>query len=301
MTIGSVSVLIPHYGDEAPTEHLIAQLRAQTPSAVTEIIVVDDCSPAPFPDAEDARVIRRATNGGFGAAVNTGAAAATGTHLLVLNSDLDIDPSFVADLCAAATPWQPAVCGPMLVDPSGRNQWSGRHFPRTRHYVIEWLTPLARFRDHRALHEAVGHDTVCTPGTITPVDWVVGAALLVPRETFLDAGGFDEGYFMNCEEVDLQRRLRAIGIPSVFIGTVTATHVGGGSSDSTTRRRWVTQARLRYARKWREGPGRVRAALRVASVANLVFNGARRLFGRSIAPWATFREELGYLSGGSRA
>lgn len=291
--IDSVSVVIPHYGAPDACDGLLRQLRDQHDAPIAEIIVVDDCSPMPLPDIEGVTVIRRERNGGFGAAVNTGAAAATGSHLLVLNSDLSITPTFVADLCAAGAPWQPGVCSPMLVDHDGRTQWAGRLFPRTRHYVVEWLTPLARFRPH--LHAAVGHDTRCTPGAVVPVDWVVGAALLMPADVFRDAGGFDEGFHMNCEEVDLQRRLRAHSIPSVFLGTVTAAHVGGGSSDAATRRRWVTQARLRYARKWHEHPHVLAFSLRAASAVNLVSNTLRRLGGRDVAPWSVFRQELGYL------
>ncbi|MGB4136600.1 MAG: glycosyltransferase, partial [Microbacterium sp.] len=235
-------------------------------------------------------VVRRASNGGFGAAVNAGAAAAAHPHLLVLNSDLDIGPGFVGDLCRAAEPWQPAVCGPMLVGFDGATQWAGRRFPRIRHHVVEWLSPLARYR--AGLHEAVGHDTRCVPGSTVTVDWLVGAALLIPTDAFRAAGCFDEGYFMNAEEVDLQRRLGEHGVPSVFLGTVQARHEGGGSSDPERRLRWVVQSRLRYARKWNGHPAALRFGLRAASAVNLVANGLRRLAGRDVAPLATFRREL---------
>ena len=257
--------------------------------------MVDDASPQPFPETDDVRVVRRSRNGGFGAAVNTGLHAAEHDQVVVLNSDLEVSPRFIGDLVRAAEPWMPAVCGCALLGHDGANQWAGRIFPRTSQYVIEWLTPLARFRSH--LHRAVGHDTNAVPGAVTPVDWVVGAVMLLPRQLVLDAGGFDEGFHMNCEEVDLQRRLRARGIPSVFLGTVSATHVGGGSSDSVTRRTWVTQSRLRYARKWRERPRLLRGALTAASVVNLISNSLRRLTGRRVAPGAVFRQELAFLHG----
>lgn len=289
----AVSIVVPHYGDPAPALALIDMLRVQADAPEMQVVIVDDYSPQPFPAVDGVLVVRRERNGGFGAAVNTGLRTAAHPVVLVLNSDLDISPAFIGDLCRAGEPWLPAVCGCDLRGDDGVSQWAGRLFPRTRHYVVEWLTPLARFRPR--LHRAVGHDTRAIRGAVVPVDWVAGAVMLLPRDVVLDAGGFDEGFHMNCEEVDLQRRLRARGIPSVFLGTVEARHIGGGSSDGVTRRTWVTQARLRYARKWHQGPRRLRAALTAASVANLAFNGLRRAAGRDIAPMVVLRQELAYL------
>lgn len=294
--ITGLSIVVPHYGDPATAQTLIAQLGRQVDAPPLEIIVSDDLSPQPYPDADDVTVVRRSVNGGFGAAVNSGAAVARHSHLLVLNSDLEIDEGLVASIVRESEPWQPAVCAPMLVGHDGATQWGGRHFPRHRHHVVEWLTPLARFRPR--LHEAVGHDTRCIAGATVPVDWLVGAALLIPRDEFEAVGGFDEGYFMNSEEVDLQRRLRGRGIPSIFLGRVTVAHEGGGSSDSDRRVRWVTQSRIRYARVWREHPTVLVVGLRAASVANLIFNAMRRLSGRRVAPLQTLRRELAAIAPG---
>ncbi|WP_298745147.1 glycosyltransferase family 2 protein [uncultured Microbacterium sp.] len=285
-----VSVIVPHYGESAPALALVDALHGQVGAPPLQIVIVDDASPHRFPDTAAVTVIRRAENGGFGAAVNSGVAVAAHPQILVLNSDLDIEPSFVADFLRSAAPWQPAVCGPLLVGRDGVTQWAGRRWPRTPHHVVEWLTPLARFRPR--LHEAVGHDTRCVAGAELRVDWVVGAALLMPTKAFRAVGGFDERYFMNVEEVDLQRRLTAAGVPSVFLGTVTVRHEGGGSSDSAYRMRWVTQARIQYAEKWGEHPGRLRFGLRAASAVNLVFNGGRRMLGRDVNPVAAYRSQL---------
>ena len=98
----AVSVIVPHYGDHGPTSALVDSLLPQRPH---EIIVVDDASPQPFPDTSGVRLLRHERNGGFGSAVNAGARAATGDLLLVLNSDIEVGPTFVADLMAASAPW----------------------------------------------------------------------------------------------------------------------------------------------------------------------------------------------------
>ena len=291
-----VCVVIPHYGPTGPTEVTVADLKAQVTDREVQVVVVDDCSPEPFPDVEGVTVIRRAANGGFGAAVNTGVARAAQPLLLVLNSDVALTPTFVEELVTAADPWMPAVVGPLLLDSEGNPGYSARHFPTAGHQTVEWLTPLARFRDRRVLHEAVGHDTRAVPGAVLPVDWVVGAALLLPTDAFSAVGGFDEQFFMNSEEIDLQRRLRERGIPSVFVGTVALTHVGGGSSDPAARRRWLVASRLRYADTW-GGRRRLAASLTAATAVNALVNSGRRLAGRDVDPVATAREELRLIHG----
>lgn len=306
-----VSVVIPHYGDPAPTLDLLAQLADQAAplDSVTgdplpvQLVVSDDASPQPFPEQEGtayrAVVVRRERNGGFGAAVNSGVAEAVHDQLLILNSDLQVGPTFLRDLVEAAAPWQPAVVGPALLDPDGRVAPTGRRFPRVGHQVLEWLTPIARWRRTALIEAGIGAQLSARLGSVQPVDWVVGAALLLPTESFRAVGGFDEGYFMNSEEVDLQRVLRRHGIPAVYAGTVTVTHAGGGSSDPAKRRAWVVQSRLHYAQKW-GGPRarrRLQAALTAATAANLVWNTGRRLAGRPVTPLATARTEWQLLSG----
>lgn len=293
----AVSVIVPHYGDPQASLALIKALQRQKDAGTVQLVVVDDCSPTPFPEVDGVTVVRRHVNGGFGSAVNSGAAIAEHPLLLILNSDLEIGPNFVSDLLQAAAPWQPAVASPQVLGHNGAPQWVGRHFPAVRHQVTEWLTPLARWRHLPALHEMVGHDTRCKDGAVIPVDWVMGAAMLIPADEFRAVGGFDEKFYMNSEEVDLQRRLRDRGIPSVFIGTVNVAHEGGGSSDSGSRRQWLVDSRKLYAEKWGK-PRALQASLAVATVANLAVNTVRRLAGTPVRPLEVARTEWHLLRDG---
>lgn len=297
--IPEVSVVIPHYGDPANAQGVAHLLKHQR-DVQLEVIVVDDASPEPYPDAPGTVVVRRPENGGFGAAVNSGAAVATAPLLLVLNSDLAFGDTFVRDLVDVSAPWQPAVTGPALLGPDARSQWSGRRFPRLHHHVIEWLTPLARFRESRAWRLGVGHDERAVPGAVTPTDWLVGAALLMPTPVFRAANGFDERFHMNSEEVDLQRRLASTGLPRVYVGAVEARHEGGGSSASERRRQWLVTSRIRYARKWGgEGAAtRMRATLAMASLVNVTVNLVRQATGRHIDAIGVLHRELALLRRG---
>ncbi|MDO5662925.1 MAG: glycosyltransferase family 2 protein [Brachybacterium sp.] len=298
--IEGLGVIVPVHGPITAAHSLLRTLREPSPSAAPEIIlVVDDASPVPV-TAEDlpegVELVRRKANGGFGAAVNTGLAelrARDCSHALVLNSDLEIPAELPARLVTDAAPWQPAVVGCRLVDEQGNSAYAARMFPTIGHQVIEWLVPLASLRHRDALHRAVGHDLTADRATgMVPVDWVVGAVLLLPITEVLDAGGFDEGYFMYTEEVDLQLRLHRAGIPSLLDADVHAVHPGGGSSGTEARRRrWLVGARMRYARQHGR-PRMLRAAMTMATGANMVWNFGRRIAGRDVAPLAVAREEL---------
>ncbi|MBN9157272.1 MULTISPECIES: glycosyltransferase family 2 protein [unclassified Microbacterium] len=292
----TVSVVVPHYGDPDPTTALIDQLRPQVES-IGEIIVVDDASPVPYPEQPGVTVIRRPRNGGFGSTCNSGAQAASGALLLFLNSDTQVAPTFIGDLIAAAAPWQPCVAGPRIAEAAGMNA-SARRFPTISQQFVEWLVPLARFHHTRRMSKLLGHDTMVleseTPGV---TDWLVGAAILVPRDEFLAVHGFDETYFMNCEEVDLQLRLNKRNIPAVFLPGIVVEHIGGGSSADEKRRFWVASARDLYARKWGH-PRTLRAALTTATFVNLAWNSVRRLKNREIRPLSTARLELALIYSG---
>ena len=284
-----VTVVVPHYGDPEPTLALVDRLARQQRVGL-QIVVADDHSPVPFPDTPGVEVVRRPSNGGFGANVNSGAARAKHDLLLILNSDVEFGDTFVAELVEKASPWMPAVVSPRVQNRSGADEWVGRHFPLIRHQFVEWLHPLARLRPR--LHNAVGHD-VDALGSTAVVDWVVGVAMLVPTAVFRSVDGFDERFFMNSEEIDLQRRLRELGVPSVVLREPTLVHEGGGSTPTSSSRRWLVSSRLAYARKWSGATGEraLRWALMSASVINLAWNLLRALGGRPTDPLATFREE----------
>lgn len=313
MSITGTGAVIPVHGPIALARPLLeALVGPDVPASErpARVLVVDDASPEPVDPAElpdGVELLRRATNGGFGAAVNTGLRAlAEGgpahdgappiTHALVLNSDLRIPPGLCARLVEDAAPFFPAIVGCRLLGADGGSEHAARRFPTIGHQTVEWLVPLVSQRHREVLHRAVGHDLAADRGSgMVPVDWVVGALLLLPLREVLDLGGFDEGYFMYTEEVDLQVRARRAGIPSLLDADLSVHHAGGGSAGAEARRRrWLVGARMRYARRHGHVHA-LRAAMTAATGANLVWNSGRRLAGRDVHPLAAAREELSLI------
>jgi N-acetylglucosaminyl-diphospho-decaprenol L-rhamnosyltransferase len=290
-----VSVVVPHYGDPALAESLVDSLLRQDMDRPLEVIVVDDASPTPFPRQSGLVVCRRETNGGFGAAVNTGVELASHELVIALNSDLEIETGFIEQLARASEPFQPAVVAPRVLAPDGKPVYNARRFPTTRQFVTEWMRPLAPFRATDALRRAVGYDLRSRSDTTFHTDWVVGAALLFRRTDFLAVGGFDPRYHMNNEEVDLQLRLRRAGVPAIFVGAVTCRHAAGSSSgDFDERRARLVRARLLYVAKWQGSLARRRlqVLLTLVSLANAAWLAVRRLTGAKAHPITETRNEL---------
>lgn len=276
----ALSIVVPHYGDPEPTRDLLAQLAAQRYEGAVQVIVSDDASPEPF-TADGCDVVRRDRNGGFGSAVNSGVAVAEHDLLLVLNSDITVEQSFLAELVDGAEPWMPAVVATRVEEPFG-SRCVGRLWPRARHVVLENLEPLARFHGRPWFEKQLGNDLSSWDAPVAmPTDWATGICLFMPADAFRAVGGFDEDFFMNCEEVDLQRRLHRRGLPTVILPAPLIRHIGGGSSDSARRSQWLMDARLRYHEKWHGGPG-LALGLGSAAVVNLAWNSARALAGRDV-------------------
>ncbi|MDY6052081.1 MAG: glycosyltransferase family 2 protein [Rothia sp. (in: high G+C Gram-positive bacteria)] len=295
-----LSVLIPFYGDPADTLDLIDQVRVQATDLSVEVVISDDASPIIFPQIEGTILVRREINGGFGANVNTGVAASSGEWVLILNSDLTLPSSFLTDMLAAAEEEshrgsQGIMLSPQIIGHNGESQWVGRHFPKTRHHAWEWFTPASRLHHTRFWHALVGHNLACTTGKRAEPDWLMGACMMLRKEDFDVVGGMDERFFMNSEEIDLQRRLCDKGIKRVFRGDIVVEHIGGGSSGaSAQRRQWVLDSRFIYNAKWKEGKY-LAAALRVVTASNFLFNSIRALRNRDVKPLITLRKELAYI------
>lgn len=205
--------------------------------------------------------VLRLVNVGYGRAANVGVAAlpADVEVAVVANADVRIAPDAIARLVAAldADP-QVALVGPRVRYPDGAHQASARRIPDVptaiQHAALGRLRPSnAATRRYHAL-DLTGPDVV----DACDVDWVSGCAFAVRRADFDAVGGFDPGYRLFVEDVDLCVRLRASGRRVRFEPSAVVEHRVGAS----TRHRPL-RARLLHARSLdrylsRHGAGPVR-------------------------------------------
>lgn len=288
-----MSVIVPHHGDPTPTKACVELLRCQDYAGTLQIIVVDDASPNPFPPVPGTVLVRQSVNGGFGRAVNAGAAVSQGDLILILNSDTKPTLSFVREFVESAGPYLPAVCGVQQTT-DGRPAPSSFLWPRVRDLPFSHLAavqPLLRRWPWLAEH-ALPRPPRSRQQPY--VDWVSGAALLIPRGSFDSVGGFDEDFHMYWEDVDLQSRLAETGVPAVSLPDVSIEHRVGGSSDEDRQRLWEAQGQQLYFSKRGRG-AELTAVWTFIVAANAAYDLVRRMAGRRVTPLSTARKRWATL------
>ena len=195
---GALAISVVSHGHGLVVEpllHELAALERRRASAVRRVVLtlnLPEPEPAPPPGGWPfvLQILHNARPVGFGANHNRALAGAIEPFVCVLNPDVVLDGGdpFAALVQVAGLPGT-GCAYPAQVDAQGRPQDSERELP----------TPWALWR-RRILGRSEAR-----------VDWVNAACLVLPQPVWQSLGGFDEGYFMYCEDVDLCLRLRKGG------------------------------------------------------------------------------------------
>ena len=230
------------------------------------------------------RVLASGGNIGYGAAVNAALADRGSGWAVVANPDIRFESGSVDELLAVAARWpRAATVGPAILTPDGQLYPSARDLPSLStgigHALLGWIWPsnpwTARYRRER---EAPRERTA---------GWLSGSCLVIDLEAFHSVGGFDPGYFMYFEDVDLAARLSERGWLHVYAPSAVVEHEGGHATRREPHRmqRVHHTSALRYLNRRYPGPSHapLRAALRAglgarmlaAYVAGRVAAGAR--------------------------
>lgn len=232
-----VSVIIISYNTRRMTLDCLNALFANLGTGA-DVWVVDNASQdgsadgvrAAFPQVH---VIENPDNAGFGAANNLALQRASGEFLLLLNSDAFVQPGAVAALaqCLKLHP-KAGIAAPRLLNRDGSLQRSCYRFPSPGR---AWLENLG-LSGLLARHPVFGDYSRWSHDSERSVEWAGGACLLVRREAYKQAGGFDEAFFMYQEETDWQRRLWDCDWDIVFTPSASVVHLGGASGASEQAR-----------------------------------------------------------------
>ncbi|MGH8122407.1 MAG: glycosyltransferase family 2 protein, partial [Rudaea sp.] len=206
---------------------------------------------------ESVRIFHNEKNLGFGAACNRAAALARGDALLFLNPDCLIETDTIARLRAvAAGDARIGLIGALQLDAQGRVDAASRRRDPLLLRALASFSGLARLASRWPALGGVAMPALpaCSLATrnsasepVEAVDAISGALMFLPRAAFERVSGFDEGYFLHCEDLDLCRRVRDAGLRVVCATALRVAHAKGGSS----RRRPLFVAWHKHRGMWR--------------------------------------------------
>ena len=259
MTGADVAVIVINFNTGTQARRAIETAAADLTASGRDwaAVIVDNASsddgPAALQGLPRTTVIANQSNIGFGTAINQ-AARTTGARLLwLLNPDCEVQPGAFAALEATLQQHpECAIAAPQLLNADGSVQASARGEPSAWTGLFGRNTLLTRFFPswEVARRNLPAADLVASGVESAPVDWVMGASMLVRREPFDLVGGFDERYFLYWEDADLCRRLRERGWTTRYVPRARVRHAGGASAKTRSReatREFHRSAYLYYA------------------------------------------------------
>ena len=279
------AVVVNYEAGDALTACVASLFADESAGGPPDVVVVDNGSSdgsvvtlrRAFPAV---RVVDPGANVGYASAANRGTAATTTDIIAVCNADLEVRPGTAAAMLAVFADPAVGAAGPRVLNPDGTTYPSVRRDPplvdAIGHACLGWCWPRNPFtRRYRELD--------ADPGVARDVDWASGAALWLRREAVDEIGGWDEGYFMYLEDVDLGWRLGAAGWRVRYEPAGVVVHVQGLSTARRPYRMILEHHRSSYrfvSKRWHG----VQRLLLVPAAAFLAARALLTIAAKALAP-----------------
>jgi GT2 family glycosyltransferase len=181
-------------------EHIVRSLEvAGFQDSKASVAVMDNASAFSYGEdiTELAEVVRLDTHHAFSTACNKGAELFPASYYLFVNNDVFLHAETIDNMLSVIDSCdRAAVCGARLVYPDGTIQHNGVVFGPG---------------EKGPYHENCGLASSVLPRIEGACQAVTGACMLVKRQAFEQADGFDESYAFGLEDIDLCLRLRQSG------------------------------------------------------------------------------------------
>jgi N-acetylglucosaminyl-diphospho-decaprenol L-rhamnosyltransferase len=249
-----VSVVLVSFRTPTLLAACLDQLRREP--FVREVVVVDNASGDGSAELVESaftevRLIRNAVNVGFARAVNQALGACTGEYILLLNPDVVLGETAVAQLVALlAGDRSIGAAGPAITHISGRLRvLSGGRQP-TVWRVFTHATLLSRFSRRVPLLEGLNLLAGVHDDRPRDVEWLTGACLMIRRDALDSVGPLSEQWFMYAEDLEFCLRLGRAGWRLVHLPSAHIVHHMAASTDTpaATSTAWAVALHDYYRR-----------------------------------------------------
>lgn len=239
----SVSVVIVTYNSSAVLRSCLEGLVHDQ----IQIIIVDNASTdgsATLASTVNpkARIVVNKANLGFARAVNIGADMALGSYILLLNPDASMMSSDVLRMADHMNAHEDiGALAPLLAHPNGRLAIREGGRSPTIWRIWNHYSGLSRFATSASALQGLYLLDKHVDATDVDLDWVSGAAMMVPTGLWRSINGLSERWFMYAEDIDICLRIRAKRRRVVITPSIIGVHglgqsTGGGPS---TNPAWV--------------------------------------------------------------
>jgi N-acetylglucosaminyl-diphospho-decaprenol L-rhamnosyltransferase len=250
----SVAAVVVSHGNAADLELLLPALIPQ----VDEVVVVANVPGSAGLLPTGITLIENERPLGFGANVNLGVAATTSDLVCSVNPDAIPQPGAIAELRAfMESQARAGIAGPAMIYPDGTLQPSRRRFPTVLGTLVR-RTPVRLVFDPYKLQRR-HYNLADRPVAPVEADWMLGGFLMLRRAMLDELDGFDEGFFLYGEDIDLCYRAWRAGWSCWYVPTAVVVHEHQAVTDRrllTRRTLWHWRGILRFVRKH---PERLRA------------------------------------------
>lgn len=170
-------------------------------------------------------------NEGFAKGYNDGLKHIQATYYVLLNSDVEVSPNWLAPLKTAMEK-HPELAAVQPKIKAIHDREAFEYAGACGGYIDVYGYPFCRGRVFTDLETDQGQYN-------EPLEifWASGACLFIRAELFHAIGGFDDSYFAHMEEIDLCWRLKNKGYYLQCIPSSTVYHVGGGTLNKNSPRK----------------------------------------------------------------
>jgi GT2 family glycosyltransferase len=242
-----VSAVVVSHGGAAELRESLPALSPQ----VDELVVIANVPGSVEDGPPGARVLVNDRPQGFAANANRGIAETTGDFVVLANPDAVPEPDAVATLRAFAESHpRCGVAGPRMLGLDGELVPSRRRFPTVRGTLVR-RTPLRRLLrplERQRAHYHLGED----PSEPVQADWLLGGFVLLRRTMLQELDGFDPGFRLYGEDIDLCYRAAKAGWERWYVPAAVVRHEWKRETDRrflTERTLWHWRGIFRFARK----------------------------------------------------
>ncbi|MCB0724855.1 MAG: glycosyltransferase family 2 protein [Ignavibacteriae bacterium] len=217
-----VSIIIINYNQRDLVSECVKSIENNIHSDY-EILIVNNTPEQDLRHLEEIATVIPNANKGFSEANNLAAKEAKGEYLFFLNADTVVKNDSLKGAVEILDKEKVGAVGMKMYNADGTFQlsfWKENTFGNEK--INKGSEAKFRQRDKEFIRKIENEHS-----TVSKVDWVSGAAMLIKKDVFKEIGGFDENFFLFYEDADLCKRLKDKGYKIVFYPGSYITHYKG--------------------------------------------------------------------------